>query len=183
MSTRDEWLRRPLQERLARMARTPDDLAEMIRGQSNGALSRRPDARNWSAKEIICHLRDIEELVILRFHTMLAMEDPKVLVAGAPPSNPAAWGMGAEVPFPLDPDRWAEERQYLRNDTGAALAAFRRRRGEVLALLRQLSPEQWRRGSIHPTHGRVTFEDWTAGIAGHDDNHLAQLERTLEGRA
>jgi len=25
----------------------------------------------------------------------------------------------------LDPDRWAEERQYLRNDTGLALAALR----------------------------------------------------------
>jgi hypothetical protein len=54
---------------------------------------------------------------------------------------------------------------------------------EVLALLGKLSPAEWRRGSIHPTHGRVTFEDWTAGMAAHDDNHLAQLERALLGRA
>jgi DinB superfamily len=87
------------------------------------------------------------------------------------------------VPLPLDAERWAEERQYLRADTGAALAAFRRRRAEVLALLGKLSAAQWNRGSIHPTHGRVTFTDWTAGIAAHDDNHLDQLRRALAGRA
>jgi hypothetical protein len=165
------------------MAHTPDELADALRGKGDVELSRRPDATNWAAKEIVCHLRDIEELVILRFHTMLAMEDPKVFVVGAPPPEPARWGIGGAVPFPLDPDRWVEERQYLRNDTMAALAAFRRRRGDVLTLLSALTPGQWDRGSIHPAHGRVSFRDWTAGITAHDDNHLAQLTRALEGRA
>jgi len=183
MPSRDEWLTRPLRERLERMARTPEDLAVAIQGRSDAELSRRPDAKNWAAKEVVCHLRDIEELVIVRFHTMLAMEDPKVLVVGAPPSDLAQWGIGDEVPLPLDADRWADERQYLRNDAGAALAAFRKRRSEVLALLGKLTPAQWERGSVHPTHGRVTFKDWTAGVAAHDDTHLAQLTRALEGRA
>lgn len=180
--TRDEWLKQPLPARLQRMARAADELIAVIQGRSDAELSRRPDARSWAAKEVVCHLRDIEELVILRFHTMLAMDDPKVMVVGAPPSDLAQWGIGGEVPLPLDADRWAEERQYLRHDTGAALAAFRRRRSEVLALLGSLSPAQWERGSIHPTHGRVTFRDWTAGIAAHDDNHLDQLRRALAGR-
>ncbi len=171
-----------MEERLARMARTPEEIALAIRDRDDAALSRRPSAGAWAAKEIVCHLRDIEELVILRFHVMLAMDEPRVFVAGAPPPDPATWGIGGEVPFPLDPDRWAEERQYLRSDAGEALAAFRRRRAEVLAFLGQLSAQQWCRGSIHPSHGRVTFEGWTAGIAAHDDNHLAQLERALEGR-
>jgi hypothetical protein len=181
MGSRADWLKRTIQERCERMRRTADDLATMIHGRSDTELGRRPEARGWAAKEVVCHLRDIEELVILRFHMMLAMEDPKVLVAGAPPSDLAAWGFSDDVPFPLDPDRWAEERQYLRNDTVAALAAFRRRRSEVLALLAALPAEQWARGSIHPSHGRVTFADWTAGIAAHDDNHLAQLCRALDG--
>lgn len=165
------------------MAATADEIAAAIRGRNEAELSRRPDAKNWAAKEIVCHLRDIEELVILRFHMMLAMEDPKVLVVGAPPLHLSQWGIGGDVPLPLDADRWADERQYLRNDVAAALAAFRRRRSEVLSLLRTLTPEQWHRGSIHPTHGRVTFEGWTAGIASHDDGHLAQLGRALEDRA
>jgi hypothetical protein len=88
-------------------------------------------------------------------------------------------GIGGKVPFPMDPERWRVERQYARNAVGEALAAFRRRRGEALALLAALTPEQWQRGSIHPERGRVTFEEWTAGIASHDDNHLAQVRRAL----
>jgi hypothetical protein len=181
--TRDEWLTHAPPARLQRMARAADELAAAIQGKSDAELSRRPDARSWAAKEVVCHLRDIEELVIVRFHTMLAMDDPKVMVVGAPPADLAQWGIGGDVPLPLDAERWAEERQYLRADTGAALAAFRRRRAEVLALLGKLSAAQWNRGSIHPTHGRVTFTDWTAGIAAHDDNHLDQLRRALAGRA
>lgn len=119
---------------------------------------------------------------MLRFRTMLAMDEPKVLSAGDMPKNSAEWGtMGSELP--IDPNRWAEERQYLRNDAALALQAFRRRREESLEFLRRLTHEQWGRGCLHLTLGRLTFGDWTAGMAAHDDNHLAQLTRALEGRA
>lgn len=182
MPTREEYAGQPIERRLERLDRTPDELAAAARGRSDADLSRRPDARNWAAKEVVCHLRDIEELCMVRFRTMLAMDDPKVLAAGAMPKNPGEWGLtGSDLP--IYPDRWAEERQYLKNDAGAALAAFRRRREESLVFLRRLAPEQWRRGCIHPTLGRVNFADWVAVIAGHDDNHLDQLKRALEGRA
>ena len=183
MPTRDEYLQQPVAERLARLARTPDDLAAAIAAQGDATLSRRSASDGWSAKDVVCHLRDVEELSILRFHLMLASDDPKVFVVGAPPPDPERWGIGGEVPFPLDPGRWVEERQYDRSDAALALAAFRRRRSEALTLLRRLSPEQWQRGSIHPERGRVTFEEWTAGIASHDDNHLEQLQRALHEQA
>jgi DinB family protein len=182
MPSREGYLRESLEYRLARLSRTADELAEAARGRNSTVLSRRPDAASWSATEIICHLRDIEELCILRFHTMLVADDPPVFVVGAPPGDLARWGISGDVPFPLDPDRWVVERQYSRADAGLALAAFDRRRREVLALFHALSPEQWKRGSIHPAHGRVTFEEWTAGMAVHDDNHLAQLARAVDGR-
>jgi DinB superfamily len=84
--------------------------------------------------------------------------------------------------MPLDPDRWAEERQYPRNDTVIALAALRRRRDESLAFLGRLTPAQWHRGSIHVTLGRMTFADWVALVAAHDDKHLDQLKRAVDGR-
>lgn len=182
MPTREEYLKQPLERRLERLERTADEFAAAIRNRSDADLSRRPDAKNWSATEIVCHLRDIEELCMMRFRTMLAVDDPKVLVAGATPANSAEWGIvGSELP--VDPERWAEERQYLRNDATLALDAFRRRRQESLEFLGRLTPGQWQRGSIHPTLGRLTFADWTALLAGHDDNHLSQLQRALEGRA
>ena len=183
MPTREEYLQQPLEQVLARLARTPADLATAVRGQSDAALSRRPGPKRWSAKEVVCHLRDIEELFILRFRTMLATDDPKFLTLGALPSNPGDWGIGEGDGLPLDPDRWAEERQYLRNDAGLALAALRKRREETLTFLRRLTPAQWRRGSIHATLGRMTFGDWVALMAAHDDKHTLQLKRALEAPA
>ena len=177
--TFEEYLQQPVESRLKRLEETPGDLAKTIAGRSDAVLSRRPLPNKWSAKEIVCHLRDIEELVIVRFHLMLVMEEPRVFVAGVSPSNPELWGIDDLVPVPIDPDRWAEERQYLRNDAGLALQAFHRRRQEVLIFLQRLSPEQWRRGCIFPDDRRSTFVQWTAAMAAHDDQHLAQAERAL----
>ncbi len=163
MPTMEEYAKQPLAQRLARMERTADELAEAIKGQSDAVLARRPDVKNWAAKEVLCHLRDTEESFMVRFDSMMAMDDPKLLAA--------------------NPERWAEERQYLRNLASEALAAFRKRRQESLAFLRKCTPEQLQRGGIHATRGRMTIDDFATLMAWHDDNHLDQLKRALEGRA
>lgn len=183
MRTFDEYCGFPIEERLTRLQRTPDDLERAIADTPDPELGRRPDARNWSAKEIVCHLRDVEELFQVRFHTILALDEPRILVVGASPNDLEPWRIGGPIDHPLDPVRWAEERQYLRNDARGALAAFQRRRGEVLTLLRSLSQAEWQRGGVHLSRGRLTIADWVASLAAHDDNHLDQLARALEGRA
>src|SRR5205823_5342469 len=61
MPTMEEYGKQPVAQRMQRLERTAEDLAAAIRGQSDAALSRRPDARSWAAKEVLCHLRDTEE--------------------------------------------------------------------------------------------------------------------------
>jgi uncharacterized damage-inducible protein DinB len=163
MPTMEEVAKQPLEERLGRMRRTADDLAAAIKGKSDTDLSRRPDAKNWAAKEVLCHLRDTEELFMERFQTIMANEEPKL---GGP-----------------QPDRWAEERQYLRNDAGEALTAFRKRRDDSLAFLKKLAPPDWQRAGVSPTRGRITIDQFVSLMAWHDDNHLDQLKRALDGRA
>jgi hypothetical protein len=123
MPSREEYMRRPLEQRLARLARTPDELDEAFRTRRADVLARRPDASNWSATEIVCHLRDVEELFRIRFHTILALDDPKILTLSADPEDLEAWGIG----------------------------------------------------------GRLTLADWVATLASHDDNHVDQLRRALDG--
>jgi len=154
-------------DRLKRLERGPDDLGAALRGQADDVLARRPDSRNWAPTEVVCHMRDVEEMLMTRLAATVAMNEPKLI--GFDPSS--------------TPDRWAEERQYLRNDVGAALAAFRRRREETLAFLRGLTPEQWDRGALHPTRGRMTIDDFVTLETWHDENHLEQLKRGLAGRA
>ncbi len=166
MPTLEEVARQSLEQRLDRMSRTAEDLASAIHGQSETALVRRPDSKNWAANEVICHLRDIEEVYFVRIHAILLNDEPKIY---ADPSGAA--------------DRFAGDRQYLRNDAVQALAAFRRRREETLALLRSLTLEQRERGCLHPTRGRITIDAIATMLTWHDDNHLDQLRRALKGKA
>ena len=122
-------------EQIQRLSRTADDLAALLAGKAPSILVRRPAENAWAATEVVCHLRDTEELF-----------------------------------------------QYLRNDALEALASFRARREETLKLLRALAQEQWQRGGIHASRGRMTVKDFVALIASHDDNHLDQLRRALDGR-
>jgi hypothetical protein len=178
----EAYLKRPLDERLRRLTRTPDDLATAIAGLDDEALSRRPAPKCWAAKEVLCHLRDIEEVFMLRFHMMLGTEEPTFLILGEMPPERERWGITGPIGMPLDPDRWAEERQYLRQDPETALRALRRRREESLYFLNQLTRPQWDRASVHVTLGRMTFVDWTALMAAHDDRHLDQLRRAVKGQ-
>lgn len=180
MPTAEEYSEIPIEARVDRLDRTPGELEQAISGKTDQELSARLDANNWAAKEIVCHLRDVEELFQIRFHTVVALEEPRILVFGASADDLAPWRIGGSIGHPLDPERWAEERQYLRNDTHEALAAFRRRRAEVLVLLRSLSAAEWQRGGVHLGRGRLTLADWVARLAAHDDNHVAQLHRALE---
>jgi hypothetical protein len=150
------------EENLARVRRTPDEIAALIEGRTDAELSRRPAERAWAATEVVCHLRDTEEFFATRLLLALYNEEPRWLPA-------------------VDPDRWAAERQYLRNHASDALAAFRARRADSIALLASLTPEQWERAGVHPSRGRLTLRDLLAVNAAHDDNHLAQLSRALRG--
>ena len=73
-----------LEELILKMEKGPDDFASAIRGVSDAVLSRRPDEKNWAAKEIICHLRDTEELFMIRMQSMIIMDEPKFIGADVP---------------------------------------------------------------------------------------------------
>jgi hypothetical protein len=162
--TVDAWFQRSPDERLARLAATPDQAARLIKGRSARALAHRPAPEAWAPVEIVCHLRDTEQTFGERFAAILAMDEPAL-----PEVGPAS--------------RWASERQYLRHDAATALVHFRRRRGESLERLVAMSPSDWQRGGEHPTRGRLSIDMIVALMAWHDDNHMDQLTRAVEGRA
>ena len=163
MPSIDEYARRARSERLARIARTPDELTDALRGVDVAVLVRRPTAKSWAPTEVICHLRDNEEWFLERMRYIVAMDVPRFVAT--------------------NPDRWADERQYLTNDATAALAAFARRRRETVDFLRQLEPESWARAGVHvDSRGRRTIDEFLSVMAWHDDNHLDQLRRALDGR-
>lgn len=175
------WADRPRTDRIARLGGTSAELDAAIDSRLASDLAAPSATEGWAAVHVIGHLRDIEELSLVRFRMMLRMDDPSVPAAGMP-ADPVAWGLIEDGAWLFDPERWAEDRQYGRDDPLASAAAFERNRVRTLAFLDRLAPGQWARGSIHPLYGRLTFDDWTAVLAWHDDNHLAQLGRIVAER-
>ena len=158
-----EWSQRSRAARLARLAGTPPELTGRLAAARAEVLVRRPAPAAWAPVEVVCHLRDLEESFHERLALILTSDDPC---------------------FPTtNPNRWAGERQYLRNDAHAAARAFARRRGETLELLRGVGPSDWlRAGRQLDSRGRRTVDDFLTLMAWHDENHLEQLTRALGGR-
>ena len=104
MPSIEEYTRRPREERLARIARTPDELAAALRGSDAAVLVRRPAPKSWAPTEVLCHLRDNEEWFLERMRMIVAMDLPRFVAT--------------------NPDRWADERQYLTNDGAARRRIF-----------------------------------------------------------
>jgi hypothetical protein len=75
----------------------------------------------------------------------------------------------------FDPDRWAAERQYRRQDPHLALDCFLRARRATLAALRALAPSQWERGGQHSLRGFMTVRRIVHGWAKHDTEHITQI--------
>jgi len=59
------------------------------------------------------------------------------------------------------------------------LELFRVVREANLALLKSLKPEKWRVYGRHSERGRESIEDIVRMFAGHDLNHLQQIEKIL----
>lgn len=81
---------------------------------------------------------------------------------------------GGHIIQPFDQEKWA--RCYETQDADAALATFGAVRNWNVALLEKVTPEQLSRRLTHPERGEMTFQVVIETMAGHDLNHLKQLE-------
>ena len=77
---------------------------QIVSNYPEPAISHRPGEHNWSIKEILCHLADIQELVLGRVQKMLAEENPSIEL--------------------YDEERENRERDHRDDDMGLAKANF-----------------------------------------------------------
>ena len=118
-------------------------------------LGQPPAPGKWSAKEILCHLADCEVVFAYRLRQTVA-EDHHVIQ-------------------PFDQDKWAAS--YAAYDGGAALAVFSSLRQWDILFIKSVSPETMTKRVMHPERGELTFKELVETMAGHDINHLEQMER------
>jgi hypothetical protein len=136
---------------------TAKKLARAIKGVPTSKLRKRPAPDKWSVSEIVAHLADAEIAIGWRMR----------LILGAPGTPISAF----------DQDAWVTSLHYEKRDPRKSVEQFRVLRDANLALLKSLKPEQWKHYGMHSERGQETIEHIVRLIAGHDLNHLQQIER------
>lgn len=138
---------------------TPKKLQRLIKGVPTARLRKRPAPDKWSVAEILAHLADAEIVGGFRMR----------LILGAPGTAIAAF----------DQDAWVTSGHYAKRDPRKSLEQFRAVREANLALLKSLTPDQWKHYGMHSERGQESIEHIVRMFAGHDINHLQQIERIL----
>jgi hypothetical protein len=133
---------------------TPRRLAELVETIGPKRLETPPAPGKWSARDILSHLADAELVFAFRLRQTLA-EDHHVIQ-------------------PFDQDVWAKA--YPACDAQSALAVLSAVRAWNLVLIRGVKPADLAKPVTHPERGTMTFQTIVETIAGHDRNHIKQIE-------
>jgi hypothetical protein len=144
---------------LAVQAATAKKLERVIKGVTAAKLKKRPAPDKWSVSEILAHLADTEIVGSFRMR----------LILGAPGTPIVAF----------DQDAWVTSGHYGKRDPRKCVEQFRVQREANLALLKSLTPEQWKQYGMHSERGQESVEHIVKMFAGHDVNHLLQIQKIL----
>lgn len=139
----------------------PVKLAALLKGKSVKHLTQRPAPDKWSVAEILAHLADAELATSWRLR--------QVLTNNAIPIQP------------YDQDLWARTFNYARRDPRQSLATFRALREANIALLKSVPRKLWENYGVHAERGNESVNHVVKMVAGHDLNHLRQVEKILQG--
>lgn len=136
---------------------TSKRISSLLRGLKPAWLRKRPAPGKWSIGEILAHLSEVE--LVLGWRIRLVLEK-----SGTPIQA-------------MNKDAWARNSRYDTMDTKLALDVFRSQRAANLRLVKLLTPEMKERYGIHSERGKESVAQMLRLYAGHDLNHVDQMER------
>ncbi len=138
---------------------TAAKLKKFTRGLSKKQLTWQAEAGKWSIAEILAHLADVEIVASWRMRSVVGTNGTPIQ--------------------PFDQDVWASAFKYAKQDPKRSLEVFRVLRENNLAMLKALPREAWENYGMHQERGKETIAHLTRMFAGHDTNHLLQIERIV----
>lgn len=150
----------PGSQLLTRLAAAPPRIAEATVGLTEAQLRAAPAPGEWSANDVLAHLRSCADVWGGCIAAILAQDEPTFRA--------------------VNPRTWIKQTDYPQLDFGPSLAAFAAQRAALLAVLEPLPPEAWTRGATVKGAGRtlrrtvLSYADW---LASHERAHLKQIAR------
>src|SRR3984893_11859263 len=136
---------------------TAPKLRTLTQGLTPKELKWSPAPGKWSIAEIVAHLADVEIVASWRMRSVL--------------------GANGTAIQPFDQDAWASVFQYGKRDVKQSLEVFRVLRENNLAMLKAIPRESWDSYGMHAERGKETIAHLARMFAGHDTNHIVQVEK------
>lgn len=143
------------------VAGLPSKVWSIIAPLSEEELRWRPKEGEWSAKEVVCHLRDAAEIYGQRIRRMATEERPFL---------PA-----------FNQEDYARERQYQDDIAQTVMQRYTEFHAATVVLLRALTADAWSREGVHEEDGPMTLQAMVERVVAHETAHLQQLRHLRDG--
>jgi hypothetical protein len=142
---------------------TPTRIATLTADLSPEALQRRPTPDEWSANEVLAHLRACADVWGNYIRTIIAKDQP-------------TWRA-------VSPRTWIKQTDYPELDFRPSLHAFTRQRADLLAVLGSLPIDAWSRAATVTMVGKVlerTMLSYVERMVVHEKPQVRQIERIVK---
>jgi len=138
---------------------TPQVLRSLVSGQPGSKLTWTVRPGQWSVVQILAHLADAEIVSAWRLRSILAVDN---------------------VPLQaFDQDIWSSAFKYADTDPNESMDTFDVNRRATLSLLRRVDADRLQHAGQHQERGRESITHLVRLYAGHDLNHLKQIQALL----
>ena len=148
---------------LVLLAEAPPRIVTTTSGLTEGELHAVPHPGEWSANEVLAHLRSCADVWGDCIATILQQDKPKIRA--------------------MNPRTWITKTNYLDLDFQPSLEAFAVQRANLSALLKPLKPKAWSRSATVTGAGKPlerTVHSYAEWMATHERPHLKQIERIAD---
>lgn len=153
----------PIEDVLTLLAQAPPRIAELTAGLTPAQLHTPPEPGEWSANEVLAHLRACADVWGNYIRTMLAQDSPAIRT--------------------ISPRTWIRKTDYPAQEFQPSLQLFTAQRADLLAVLEALSTEEWTRTATMTGAGKArvqTVQSYAEALATHERPHLKQIERIAD---
>lgn len=153
---------RTVEQLLSMLEAAPGRLTDLTAGLSPAQLVAPPAPGEWSARDVLAHLRACADMWGRSIVVILSADHPTIKA--------------------VNPTTWIKQTDYCEQPFSPSLAAFAAQRADLLAVLKPLPPDAWQRSATVTGAGKPlerTVYSYAQWLANHERSHLKQVERIV----
>ncbi len=151
-----------IEQILTMLAEAPPRIAALTAGLQPAQLHAKPNPDEWSANDVLAHLRSCADVWGSCIEVIIAQDTPTIRA--------------------VNPRTWINDTDYLEQEFQPSLDAFAAQRTGLLAVLEPLAPEAWSRAATVTGAGKPlvrTVHSYAEWLALHERPHVKQIERIV----